>query len=180
MGDGQFNYPQGIAINGNVSNNVYVADSGNNRIQKFDDNGAFIERWGSVGNGESELRRPADLVVDWGIVYVVDADNNRIQELTPTGTFIKAWAPNAWRFDSPPSSGCTDIDGPTGNLTIGQGQFNRPAGIAVASEVIIADNSNDLVQIFNASTNQGIFLAVDKFGVKMLYPTKQGRRRVVC
>ena len=154
LGDGQFNYPQGIAINGNASNNIYVADSGNNRIQKFDNSGAFIKRWGSVGSGTSEFRRPADLAVDSGIVYVVDAENNRIQEFDTNGTFIRTWGSECLRrSDSPPSPGCTDIDGPLGNLTIGQGQFNRPAGIAMASgKVIIADNSNDLIQIFNAST----------------------------
>jgi hypothetical protein len=176
LGDGQFNYPQGIAINGNASNNVYVADSGNNRIQKFDDTGAFIKRWGSVGSGIGEFRRPADLAVHYGIVYVVDAENNRIQEFDTNGTFIRTWGSECLRrFDSPPSPGCTDIDGPAGNLTIGQGQFNRPAGIAVApGKVIIADNSNDLIQIFNVTTDQGVFSAVDKFGVRMLYPTKQG------
>jgi hypothetical protein len=40
-------------------------------------------------------------------------------------------------------------------------------------KVIIADNSNDLIQIFNASTDGGVFSAVDRFGVRMLYPTKQ-------
>lgn len=32
-GDGQFNYPAGIAIDSN--NNIFIADSGNNRIQKL-------------------------------------------------------------------------------------------------------------------------------------------------
>jgi hypothetical protein len=176
LGDGQFNYPQGVAIYSNASNNVYVADSGNNRIQKFDNNGTFITRWGSVGNGISEFRRPADLAVHSGIVYAVDAENNRIQEFDTNGMFIRSWGSECLRrYDSPPSSGCIDTDGPSGNLTIGQGQFNRPAGIAVTSGIIIvADNSNDIIQVFNASAEGGVFSAVDKFGVRMLYPTKQG------
>jgi hypothetical protein len=176
LGDGQFNYPQGVAINGNVSNNVYVADSGNNRIQKFDNNGTFIKRWGSVGNGISEFRRPADLAVHSGIIYAVDAENNRIQEFDTNGTFVRSWGSEcSRRYDSPPSSGCIDTDGPLGNLTIGQGQFNRPAGIAVTpGTILVADNSNDIIQVFNVSTEGGVFSAVDKFGVRMLYPTKQG------
>jgi hypothetical protein len=176
LGDGQFNYPQGVAIDSNASNNIYVADSKNNRIQKFDDNGTFIKRWGSAGNGVGEFRRPADVAVDSSIVYVVDAENDRIQEFNSNGTYIRTWGSECLRrFDRPMSSGCTDMDGPLGNLTVGQGQFNRPAGIAITpGVVIIADNSNDLIQTFKASTAQGAFSAVDKFGVRMLYPTKQG------
>ena len=37
--------PHGIAIDS--SGNVYVADYGNNRIQKFTSNGNFITKWGS-------------------------------------------------------------------------------------------------------------------------------------
>ena len=43
-GDGQFYDSQGIAIDS--SGNVYVADSGNNRIQKFDSNGDFHNEMG--------------------------------------------------------------------------------------------------------------------------------------
>ena len=46
-GDGQFNGPEGIAIDS--SGNVYVSEYGNNRIQKFDSNGNFITKWGSKG-----------------------------------------------------------------------------------------------------------------------------------
>jgi 6-bladed beta-propeller len=164
LGDGQFNYPQGVAIDSNASNNIYVADSKNNRIQKFDDNGTFIKKWGSVGNGVGEFRRPADVAVDSSIVYVVDAENDRIQEFNSNGTFIKSWGSECLRrFDRPMSSGCTDMDGPLGNLTTGQGQFNRPAGIAIASGVvIIADNSNDLIQTFKTSTAPAAFSTVDK------------------
>ena len=39
-GDGQFFYPFGIAVD--MTGNVYVADSHNNRIQKFDADGTFL------------------------------------------------------------------------------------------------------------------------------------------
>ena len=42
--DGKFNTPNGISIDS--FGNVYVADTRNNRIQKFDSAGSFIKSWG--------------------------------------------------------------------------------------------------------------------------------------
>ena len=42
---GEFNSPLGIATD--ADGNVYVGDTGNTRIQKFDSNGNFITDWGS-------------------------------------------------------------------------------------------------------------------------------------
>ena len=70
-GDGQFKYPEGIAIDS--SGNVYVADNGNNRIQKFDSNGKFITKWGSDGTGDGQFDVPDGIAIDSsGNVYVVD------------------------------------------------------------------------------------------------------------
>jgi DNA-binding beta-propeller fold protein YncE len=44
---GQFQSPQGLEVD--KSDIVYVADTGNSRIQKFKNNGAFIRTWGSPG-----------------------------------------------------------------------------------------------------------------------------------
>jgi DNA-binding beta-propeller fold protein YncE len=44
--NGQFYYPFGIAID-QASGNVYVVDTGNNRIQVFTRNSNFIGTWGT-------------------------------------------------------------------------------------------------------------------------------------
>ena len=43
---GEFSSPFGIATDS--SGNVYVADTDNNRIQKFTSNGTYILEWGEV------------------------------------------------------------------------------------------------------------------------------------
>jgi DNA-binding beta-propeller fold protein YncE len=55
-GNGQFDFPHGVATDG--SGNVYVTDTGNSRIQKFDASGTFLTTWGSLGsgNGQFDLR----------------------------------------------------------------------------------------------------------------------------
>jgi tripartite motif-containing protein 71 len=45
--DGRFISPMGVAVDS--SGNVYVADLGMERIQKFDSDGTFITKWGSGG-----------------------------------------------------------------------------------------------------------------------------------
>ena len=46
----------GIAVDS--EDNVYVADTSNHRIQKFDSNGNFITKWGSEGTGNGEFKKP--------------------------------------------------------------------------------------------------------------------------
>jgi tripartite motif-containing protein 71 len=81
-GDGQFNYPQNIAIDAN--GNLYVADTGNNRIEKFDTNGVYLSQFGSFGSGNGQFNYPVGLAFDLhGHVYVSDVANNRIQKFDP-------------------------------------------------------------------------------------------------
>ncbi len=63
-GDGQFRSPWGIAVD--ASGNVYVADFGNDRVQKFGPDGAFITKWGSEGTGDGQFayQNPTGLAVD--------------------------------------------------------------------------------------------------------------------
>jgi len=46
--DGQLKSPVGVAADG--SGNLYVADTGNNRIQKFSKTGLFLAKWGTKGS----------------------------------------------------------------------------------------------------------------------------------
>ena len=92
----------------------------NNRIQKFDSNGAFITKWGSSGSEDGQFNYPVGVAVDSsGNVYVADYVNNRIQKFDSNGTFITKWG----------SYGSED------------GQFSYPYGVAVDSSgnVYVAD-----------------------------------------
>ncbi len=84
-GNGQFSYPYGVAVD--ASGNVYVADRGNNRIEKFDTNGNYLAQWGTSGSGSGQFNQPFGVAVDSsGNVYVADTDNNRIEKFVPYGT----------------------------------------------------------------------------------------------
>jgi tripartite motif-containing protein 71 len=78
-GNGQFDRPTGVATD--AAGNVYVADAGNNRIQKFSSTGAYLTQWGSEGSGNGQFNGPIGMATDAaGNVYVADAANNRIQK----------------------------------------------------------------------------------------------------
>ena len=81
-GDGQFFRPANLAID--MSGNIFVLDEGNNCIQKFDSNGNFITKWGTVGSGDGQFNEPTGIAIDSsGNIYVVDRSNSRIQVFAP-------------------------------------------------------------------------------------------------
>ena len=70
-GDGQLNFPDGIAVD--EAGNVYVADRDNHRVQKFGADGRFLLTWGSEGGGDGQFNNPRAVSVDRvRNVYVVD------------------------------------------------------------------------------------------------------------
>lgn len=85
-GEGQFNDPISIAVDGD--GNVFVADRHNHMIQKFDGDGRFLAAWGSQGRGDGQFQRPDAIAVGpQGNVFVGDDDG--IQKFTGNGGFIQ-------------------------------------------------------------------------------------------
>jgi DNA-binding beta-propeller fold protein YncE len=129
-GPGQFRFPVSVAVD--ATGTVYVADSENDRIQRFDESGAFLGEWGGTGAGPGQFSTPEAVDVDAsGNVYVADKGNFRIQKFTPTGSFLAQWG----------SHGSAD------------GQFEAPEGIATdaAGNVYVADAGNNRIEKFTAA-----------------------------
>ena len=94
-GAGQFNGPDGVAIDPS-SGEVYVADTGNNRVEEFDSDGTYIGQFGSSGSGDAQFNNPEGVAVDPSTsdVYVVDAFNNRVEKFGETGPLTLSNVPS--------------------------------------------------------------------------------------
>jgi DNA-binding beta-propeller fold protein YncE len=94
--------PWGIAVD--AAGNVYVADTWNHFIKKFDDNGQFVA---GFGGPELGFFGPRDVDVDAdGNLLVVDTGNKRIVKLSPDGAMLETFdgaASEAGTFDEPTS-----------------------------------------------------------------------------
>ncbi len=180
-GNGQFDMP--YELDADAQGNIYVPDTHNNVVQKFDANGNFVLKFGSYGSGNGQLDRPYGLGVDAsGNVYVADTYNNRIVKFSGTGTHLATFGdtilnhPGAVKFDQSGNMYVTDIDNrrvvkfdANGNMLLtfgsygtGNGQFSDLRGIAIApnGNVYVVDNNQaNRVQVFNSN---GVYL--NQFG----------------
>ena len=60
--------------------NVYVVDTRNVRVQKFDSNGNFITMWGSLGCKDDQFLIPHDIAIDSeGKIYVTDSGKSHFR-----------------------------------------------------------------------------------------------------
>ena len=83
-----FNSPSDIAMDS--SGNIYILDSGNQRIQKFTPEGKYLATIGRKGQGPGEFNYPSSLDIDGqGNLYVLDPFVKKIQVISPQGKELK-------------------------------------------------------------------------------------------
>ena len=124
-GPGQFRFPEGIAAD--ASGSVYVTDTGNGRIQKFDGAGVYLTEWPAPDS--ARFNNPMNVATsEAGQVLVADTGNHRVLVFNADGT--KA--------------------GVLGGYGSGDGQFVFPSGLAVGpnGDVYVTDQNNHRVQVF--------------------------------
>ena len=83
----QFWCPIGVAVHRNGQ--VFVSDTGNNRVQVLNADLTYSHCFGSKGVQPGEFYSPRDIAIDAdGMVYVADYSNNRVQKFTPEGKLL--------------------------------------------------------------------------------------------
>ena len=183
-GEGEFKYPLGIDISD--QGKVFVADSGNHRIQVFDLDGNFLYLF-KIGSGPGQKPSdPVDVLASKlkGYVYVSDNDNHKIKVYNQHGIFQFEWgkfgeergefrypgmlADNEFNqiFVVDVLNSRVQLFDPFGNFItdigawgVVQGRFFKPKGVAVdeRNRIFVSDSYMGVIQVF---TDAGGFLGV--------------------
>jgi sugar lactone lactonase YvrE len=197
----QLNQPLGVAVD--VSGNLYISDTLNNRIRKVDVHGRIstVAGNGSLGFGgdggpatQATLSRPVGLAVDFfGSIYIADVDNSRIRKVDLTGriTTIAGSETEGFSGDGGPASRAelsrprdVAVDG-LGNLYIADTNNNRIRRVDLNGIIsTVAGNgepgfSGDGQAAIRASLNFPRGVAVDSFGQVYISDMMNNRVRMV-
>src|SRR5207245_2814294 len=82
--DGAFVWPTAIDVD--RQGNIYLADEHRHDVQVWDKDHSFVRKWGGLGNGDTQMNRPAGLATDSdGNIEFVDWGNERVSIFEPSG-----------------------------------------------------------------------------------------------
>ncbi|HET7010709.1 MAG TPA: flippase activity-associated protein Agl23 [Anaerolineales bacterium] len=179
---GQFKTPRDLAVA--PDGTLYIADTGNHRIQHLSPGGEVLHTWGTFAALDQGEAPGGTFNEPWGVavapdgtVYVADTWNNRVQRFSADGTFLGMfgffgqaeepeafWGPRAVAVDPDgrlfvADTGnkrvvIFDADGqPLGEVGAGGaliGLLNEPVGLAVnaSGRLYVADTWNQRIQAF--------------------------------
>lgn len=133
--EGALWFPQAVAYGNGF---VYVADTANNRVQKFTTGGSYAGGWGKDGSANGDLSEPTGIAVNPcdGNVYVTEGRNIRVSVFGPNGNFL-------FKF---------------GSSGTGDNQFTKPEGISFSPNVgcyaYVTDSYGGRVMVFSSSGSQ--------------------------
>ncbi|MFP3895808.1 MAG: flippase activity-associated protein Agl23 [Anaerolineales bacterium] len=151
---------------------LYISDTGNKRVVKYDPEGNMVGAAGGAGDEEGQMQEPVGLALSpEGTLYVADTWNQRIQVFDSDLNFSRSWQIHAW---------------------VGMSVLNKPY-LAVGSEgdvyatdpeghrVIAFDGQGRLVRVWGqeggdlASMNLPIGIAADASGRLLVSDSGNGR-----
>ena len=173
-GEGELASPSGIATD--AEGNLWVADTGNDRIQKFSPEGEYLSGFGSYGSGAGQLDGPSGIATDAeGNLWVADTGNDRVEAFSAEGEYLGAYSSLSeptgivtveslvFVADTGNDRVVLLLAAPTplyfgafGSSGSGDGQLDRPEGLALDTSfrLLVADTGNHRVQQFDLNGGQ--------------------------
>ena len=150
QGAGQFLKPAGLDLDHRGL--LYVADSGNNRVQVIDSEGNFVSEYGLRGWRTGEFDNPTDVAINFQrteLLYVADTDNNRIQYCNLVDRIFYVMAGS--RLGGSRLGGSNEE-----NETDAGTEFDLPGGVSVGrnGEVCVVDTGNHRFILLNTDSTR--------------------------
>ena len=159
---GRFFGPRGIAID---DGEIFVTDTGNERVQVFASDGTFLRAFGGYGSEPGKLLEPVGIAIGPdGRVYVADSGNARLSIFERDGTPVTqvpvsswegqvtlenylAFGPDALLYMTAPDAGVVEVFDPvSGQIVLStrgpvDSPMEMPVGITVmpTGEVLVTD-----------------------------------------
>jgi hypothetical protein len=104
VGNGEFVEPSGVAVDDSTeplvqpaAGDVYIADKGNNRVEVFNSDGAYLSQFNGSATPAKAFSSPSWIAVDnstnsldpsVGDVYVADTGHGVVDKFSPTGAYL--------------------------------------------------------------------------------------------
>ena len=141
-GNDQFDHPSGIWARNGID--VFVADEGNHRIQRFDRNFNYISTFSTreSDNPDERFGYPSDVAVSrFGDLYICDTENSRILKLDAQSRFVRTF----------------------GGIDAGKGRLGKPTKVAIGPEDRLYVLDGPRIVVFDAFGNFSMVLAEGLF-----------------
>lgn len=125
--EGSFLFPTWISLDD--KGNLYVADTLNSRVQKFDPEGKFLKVYGKRGNAFGQFDKPKGVGLDsFGNLYVVDSGWSNVQIFNAAGDVLMFF----------------------GSRGVGLGQMQNPSVLTVDKQnrIWVGDVLNNRINVY--------------------------------
>lgn len=143
----QFYGPRDVVVGADAL--IYVSDTGNKRIQVFDQDLRHRFTFGGPGIIRGRLEEPVGLALSPDeLIYVADTWNFRIQAFTLVGTVEFEWFIDGWQSQSTVNKPYMALDS-TGHV-----YASDPEG----SRVLVFDAQGELLAVLVGQSADGVFL----------------------
>jgi DNA-binding beta-propeller fold protein YncE len=132
----QLKYPHGVSVAADGS--VWVADSGNGHVVKFNAEGEYETQLGRLGSGPGEFQELGGLTVSGLHVYVTDIERAKVMEFVTTGQH--------------------ELIAEFGQSGTGKGQFTYPVGItydSLTEQLLVTSYGDGRIESYSASGTAG-------------------------
>ena len=174
--EARFSEPNAVAVD--PSGDIFIADSGHDRIVELNSERKFLRQWGEAGSGEGQFNGIGGIATNSsGDLYVSDEGNNRIQEFGPSGEYLRSFGGGTILTPGPLSLPAAIAVDSSGNVWV-LNAYGSPEGGRIAE----FSATGTLITKFGSTGSTEGKIGIASFGLAIsggnLYVAEYGNQRV--